>query len=159
MQAIANSLPVFSAWGRRIRILSPCSCSQSFFGLFELGFVVSLVDHGPQSHVSIVPTTHFRFVNGVATATVRRRSREGGRFFVVGPRPRPSRLPREVFSGFQEAIGPWIIMNAGDIPVNFYNHYRVMSIFLFQKRGSLSLKVEEGNGNKKKIFFSRNIAS
>jgi hypothetical protein len=100
--------------------------------LFKFGFVVSSVDYNPQSHVSIVPTTNLRFANSVATTSARGRSREGGKFPVVDPRPRPSRLPREVFSGLQEAIGLWVIMNAGDIFVNSCNHYsRVTLMILF----------------------------
>jgi hypothetical protein len=49
----------------------------------SFGFVLSSVDHDPQSHVSIVPTTDARFANDVATTSARRRSRGGGEFLVV----------------------------------------------------------------------------
>jgi hypothetical protein len=131
MQIIANSLQDFGAWGRRVCII-PFSHCPSFFRahkvlvLFKFGFVVSSVDHDPQSHVPIVPTTNLRFANSVATTSARRRSRP-----VVDPRPRPSRLPREVFSWLQEAIGRWIIMNARVISVNPRNHYSRVTLMIF----------------------------
>jgi hypothetical protein len=97
---------------------------------------------GLQNHVSIVPTTDVRFANGVFTTSTRRRSRGGGEFLVLDPRPRPSRLPREVLSGFQETIGCWVIMNARDISVDSYDYYSrgYVDDSLLQRRGSLSLK-------------------
>jgi tRNA (guanine10-N2)-methyltransferase len=77
MQVIANSLQDFGAWGRRVCIIpfshrSPFSGAHKASVLFKFGFVVSSVDHDPQSHISTVPTTNLRFANSVASTTARR---------------------------------------------------------------------------------------
>lgn len=135
----------------------PFSRAHKVLVLFKFCFVVSSVDHDPQSHVSIVPTTNLRFANSVATTSARGRIRGGGKFPVVDPRPRPSRLPREVFSGLQEVIGRWIIMNAGDISVNSCNHYSRVTLMILFCREEVLCHYESRKGTRKRIEIKKEI--
>jgi hypothetical protein len=163
MQVIANSLQDFGAWGRRVCIIPfshcpPFSRAHKALVLFKFGFVVSSVDHDLQSHVSIVPTTNLQFATSVATTSARRPNRGRGKFLVVDPRPRPSRFPREVFSGLQEAIGRWVIMNAGDmISVNSCNHYSRVTLMILFCREEVLCHYESRKETRRRIEIKKKI--